>query len=132
MVPVFGLYTAFTLIAEQVGLDSVNRALSWPSLALYVLAGYVAAGHGTFRKAVVVGTLMGMVGLGSGVVLMLAGAFTPAYPVPSATVVTYTLVGGLIFAAAGSALGAFAQRRLAAWGANRQHPTHGNAGSTET
>ncbi len=80
------LYTAFTLIMEWVGLDAVNRALTGPTLVLYVVPGYVAAQHGTFRGAVLVGTIMGMLLISSGAALLLAGAFAPAYPVPSATI----------------------------------------------
>jgi hypothetical protein len=39
VLPVFVLYTEFTLITERVGLDSVNRALTWPAVLLYVSPG---------------------------------------------------------------------------------------------
>jgi hypothetical protein len=39
VLPVFVLYTEFTLITERVGLDSVNRALTWPAVLLYVFPG---------------------------------------------------------------------------------------------
>jgi len=73
-----------------------------------------------FEQRFLVGTVMGMLHMSLGVALLLAGAFVPTYPVPRTTVVAYTLAGGLLFAVAGSTLGVFAQRRVAAWGSRRQ------------